>query len=373
VIGCEHTPIVPCCGNGILEPPGEECDPPDGIDCDENCQLFPIGACCRITGTCEDDVSEISCNNSGGNWQGEGSICVPDLCPGCTPTKGAAENDCCADADPIFTGLTDFNTTNANTDGPIHLGDCEWDGQTYHDIWYHYTAECSADTIVTTCEDLGGGADYDTDLVVYDGCDCDNLVLLECNDDDQGHPCGTADPFASTVVVPMIAGNCYTVRIGGWFDEDFGTGTLLIDPQCGACCQGDTCLENMGSGECTDIGGVHQGDDSLCADIDCTVTGACCSAAGDCADTTLQACAAQNGDYQGDGTDCKANPCSTCPQDLDGDGEVGAFDLALVLGFWGPCPEPCTPEDTCLTDLSGDCTTGAFDLALILGFWGPCP
>jgi len=62
-----------------------------------------------------------------------------------------------------------------------------------------------------------------------------------------------------------------------------------------------------------------------------------------------------------------------CPWDLDGDGTVGPFDLALVLGFWGPCEEPCTPEATCTTDLDGDCATGPFDLALILGFWGPCP
>ena len=62
-----------------------------------------------------------------------------------------------------------------------------------------------------------------------------------------------------------------------------------------------------------------------------------------------------------------------CPWDLNGDGEVGPFDLALVLGFWGPCEEPCTPEATCTTDLDGDCATGPFDLALILGFWGPCP
>ena len=68
-----------------------------------------------------------------------------------------------------------------------------------------------------------------------------------------------------------------------------------------------------------------------------------------------------------------AADASACPWDLNGDGEVGPFDLALVLGFWGPCEEPCTPEATCTTDLDGDCATGPFDLALILGFWGPCP
>lgn len=69
------------------------------------------------------------------------------------------------------------------------------------------------------------------------------------------------------------------------------------------------------------------------------------------------------------------NAVALCTPDLDGNGVVGPFDLALVLGFWGPCPEPCTPGDpaeTCLTDLDGDCLVGPFDLAFVLGNWGPC-
>ena len=63
----------------------------------------------------------------------------------------------------------------------------------------------------------------------------------------------------------------------------------------------------------------------------------------------------------------------TCPPDFDCDGDVDAFDLAQLLGAWGPCPEPCTPgepADTCPADLNGDCTVEAFDLALLLGAWG---
>lgn len=55
------------------------------------------------------------------------------------------------------------------------------------------------------------------------------------------------------------------------------------------------------------------------------------------------------------------NPAS-CVGDLDGNGEVGASDLALVLGGWGG------PSG----DLDGDGTTGPADLALVLGAWGPC-
>ncbi|MEY3142746.1 MAG: hypothetical protein RLY21_1239 [Planctomycetota bacterium] len=54
-----------------------------------------------------------------------------------------------------------------------------------------------------------------------------------------------------------------------------------------------------------------------------------------------------------------------CPADLDGNGEVGAPDLALLLGAW----------DTFggAADLNGDGAVGAPDLAVMLGAWGACP
>ena len=54
-----------------------------------------------------------------------------------------------------------------------------------------------------------------------------------------------------------------------------------------------------------------------------------------------------------------------CPADLDGDGTIGASDLAELLGSWGPCPD-------CPADLDGNGQVGPFDLALLLGAWGPC-
>lgn len=55
----------------------------------------------------------------------------------------------------------------------------------------------------------------------------------------------------------------------------------------------------------------------------------------------------------------------SCPQDLDGSGAVGAFDLALLLGSWGECPG-------CPADFDDDGFVSAFDLAQLLGSWGPC-
>ncbi len=54
------------------------------------------------------------------------------------------------------------------------------------------------------------------------------------------------------------------------------------------------------------------------------------------------------------------------PQDLDGDGIVGAFDPAILLGSWGPC-------DGCPADVNGDNVVNAADLAQVLGAWGICP
>lgn len=80
-----------------------------------------------------------------------------------------------------------------------------------------------------------------------------------------------------------------------------------------------------------------------------------------------------------DGTsvDCNYNgvPDSCCPADFNFDEIVNAFDLAQLLGAWGPCPELCTPgtpDCSCRADFDNSCEVKAFDLAQLLGDWGPC-
>ncbi len=48
--------------------------------------------------------------------------------------------------------------------------------------------------------------------------------------------------------------------------------------------------------------------------------------------------------------------------DLDGDGDIDAADLAVVLAAWGPCP-------ACPADLDDDHQVGPGDLAIILANW----
>ncbi len=53
--------------------------------------------------------------------------------------------------------------------------------------------------------------------------------------------------------------------------------------------------------------------------------------------------------------------------DLDGDGSVGINDFLILLGSWGPCPQPCPP--TCLGDVDADCNVGINDFLILLGSW----
>ncbi|MHC4990372.1 MAG: hypothetical protein ACYTGC_05270 [Planctomycetota bacterium] len=151
-------------------------------------------------------------------------------------------NDDCIDAIPITNGINPFSTLQATTDGPDHP-ECEVEGDggsTVNDIWFTYTATCDNDTgllRVSTCGDLGGSSDYDTDLVVYDpslvkGPICENLeaALAACNEDDPINPCGGSPAFQSTVLVPVVNGNEYLIRVGGFGnDADRGTGELLVE------------------------------------------------------------------------------------------------------------------------------------------------
>jgi hypothetical protein len=52
--------------------------------------------------------------------------------------------------------------------------------------------------------------------------------------------------------------------------------------------------------------------------------------------------------------------------DLNGDGVVDVFDLLLLLGAWGPCPD----TGGCPADLNDDGAVDVFDLLTLLGSWG---
>ena len=66
-----------------------------------------------------------------------------------------------------------------------------------------------------------------------------------------------------------------------------------------------------------------------------------------------------------DGLLFMAGESEACFADVNGDGVVNAADLALLLGSWGPNPEPPAAFD------NGGVIDAA-DLAVLLGSWGSC-
>ncbi len=142
-------------------------------------------------------------------------------------------NDYCSGAYTVGEETFNFNTNCATTDGVTHTG-CQFDGQTYNDVWYRYTASCTGDLTASTCN----VADYDTDLAVYvdiGACPPSNAQLLGCNDDAFG-----CAGYSSVVTVPVVIGRTYLVRVGGYQAGDVGTGALTISIACAPpVCPGD--------------------------------------------------------------------------------------------------------------------------------------
>lgn len=141
-------------------------------------------------------------------------------------------NDDCAQATPLFDGVTSFRTENATTDGPSHpLSGCDQNGTTtiWNDVWFDYTASCSGILVTSTC----GDASFDTRVAVYSTCACpaSDAELIDCNDNALGCAGNTSEAIADGVV----AGNCYKIRAGATGDL-VGIGDLTTQ-----CIGNDTC------------------------------------------------------------------------------------------------------------------------------------
>src|SRR5690606_28225447 len=56
------------------------------------------------------------------------------------------------------------------------------------------------------------------------------------------------------------------------------------------------------------------------------------------------------------------------PSDMNCDGSVDVQDLIILLGNFGPCPDPCTPD--CAGDLNDDCSVDVQDILTLLSNFG---
>ncbi len=248
--------------------------------CDNLCGGLPCPGCCELV--CEGDP--FCCDEKVGSWD---AFCVGEaetLCA-CDPEEDLPPNDDCTGAIVVQWGVTEISNDCATIGGPEHADtECN-DGPTGlqgmgFDVWYTYPSSFDGSLTVSTCNQLDPG--WDSQLAIYEGCDCLDLSdpPLGCNQDFLECAHGT-----SVLTVSVEHGVCYTIRVGSSVFGPFGSGTMTLTPL-------------------------------------------------------------------------------LCP-DYDGDGRVGAFDLATLLFDWGPC-------DGCLGDLNGDGVVSATDLALLLGSWGLC-
>jgi hypothetical protein len=283
-----------------------------------DCREVHSGPGCNLPSCCAAvcDVDPWCCE---GSWD---QICVDAANTYCAPV-----NDHCSEAFDLTEGSHEIANHQATLDGPP----CEGMGT---DIWYRYTATADGELTVSTC-----GYSLNTVIAVYDGCACvpHDSLRLGCNDD--------ACNSASELTVPVSAGQCYLIQVGGWGASQ-GTTTLTLTLEEIVC---------PSAGSCCDAHPTPGCDDATCCDLVCAADPFCCDSSWD------SLCVGEAEDMCGE----LCPPCS----DLDGDDTVGVTDFLALLGVWGPCLN-CAD---CPADFDGDCSVGVTDFLILLGQWGPCP
>ncbi|MHC4415288.1 MAG: hypothetical protein ACYS0G_08395 [Planctomycetota bacterium] len=136
--------------------------------------------------------------------------------------------DLCDNAVSAFDGENLFSSVDAATDGPAHAACDEGPGddQVHRDIWFNYTATATGGLRIDTCANAG----FDTRVAIYDTNDCNELsdvTLLGCDDDGAQCP-----GFTSNLIVSVVQGNEYIIRMGGFDEDSAGIGTMTLTPQC---------------------------------------------------------------------------------------------------------------------------------------------
>ncbi|MFK7959312.1 MAG: hypothetical protein AB8G96_02210 [Phycisphaerales bacterium] len=173
-------------------------------------------------------------------------------------------------------------------------------------------------------------------------------------------------PDGFCVIVPVGIEVCVEVLEG----VPQGAGTICQFAGCSAsCCFPETgdCLEDIGFGDCEDMGGLFGGFGSDCEPNPCgDLTGACCLPDGTCVpDVSENLCQLTfAGRFLGPDSVCEDGTC--CGGDVTADGVTNFDDLVQVLSAWGACP----PIVDCPIDLDDDGIVGFTDITFVLSFFG---
>jgi hypothetical protein len=265
------------------------------VACSVAAQDCPLDASCVLdrTAACA-GLSLVACNDDAVDGCGDPSqaqnskICLPEAVRGrtyyvlvaakspetlgayqvsvrqvssCGVNVDAVANDYCPNAEPITDGVTAFDLSEATFDCPADQ--CLANLQ--NDEWFEYIAPYTGDAVIEACGETSETTP-DTELIVYDGCDCPTSLpnappqaTLCCN----GFAGGTC-LLGARCEIDIVAGECYKVRIG----DNRGGGaagdlSIISEPNdCNGNDIGDHCDIDCGpgGGEC-DVAGCGAASD----------------------------------------------------------------------------------------------------------------
>ena len=304
--------------------------PPGDYDLNITC-----AAPCLDAAECDDGLF---CNGEEDCAEG---TCSPDLAP-CGETLCSEELDACVDC-------LDDSHCNDNDACTLDVCDPDTGGCTHDAVVCDDEDACTADS----CEPATG--------CIYSPIDTDEDGTPDCED-----PCPIDNPDDTDG-----DGVCDSDDICAGGDDNLDEDEDGVPDFCDPCPQ-DNSDDTDGDGVCDSADNCELFNPDQ---LDCQSNGVgdvCDLDDGTSQDCNENAIPDECDISEGTSDDCGANgtpdECEICVGDLNCDDTSGAADLAILLGSWGPCPNPC-PSDIAG---DGDGMVGADDLATLLGNWGSC-
>jgi len=314
--------------------------------------LSSSGACCSpTTAVCTLVAGAANCA-SGNNYQGNGTLCVPNPCPPPPPPA----NDTCATAQIV--------TLNSPVSGNNQFATTDFDDihscitTTTRGVWFAFTAA------VTSAYNIDSfGSTFDTVVSAFDSC---GGAELACNDDTTG--------LQSRITVNINAGNSVRILLSAYSSfTTAGPYTLTVSATtAGACCNDTTgvCTTSISGASGCATGTTYQGDNTSCSPSPCPASGSCCNPdTGGCTLRIEILCASPN--VWTSGNVCFPNPCPQPPAPANDECSaavvltLGTPAAGLVTGATGADITTCSGSNIDIWYTFTPATSGAFILTAV--------
>lgn len=339
------------------------------------CGVQDPGACCSGAGVCLDTLTPFECYVAGGQWY-VGS-CPSFICP---PVNIDCDQQIPLNGSHVVQA---FNTGSVMAGAGDPLTNC---GAILQGIWFSYEAACDGTVTISTL-----GSSFDTVLAVYGpATGCPVSCPLPSPDGDYTEAACSDDIIGGTdsyIVMPVTAGQCLLIRVGGknGASPTGGEGVLNID--CipfgsGACCHADLSCDTLDESQCILPGDLFTPGQPCNTAVTCPP--ACClgdmdnncvvdtedlplfveylldpgsaGAEAFCRADVNRDLAINALDVQPiirrilDGATCLVD---CCPGDFTGDGLLDGLDLQGMINAL-LTPPPCSTIDFCHADVNED-------------------